>query len=137
MSFLPMTRDFFLEKQGIAHHHVLRAELSPNTFHIFSAADAVHQKWIGDMVNQPKTNPANHNKEGGPSRSASCIPKRQKEQRGQNHYLDITAMIRSLQRTEGFKDCFRRGIADCDQQRCSWRQYCLESADDLPSGNKM
>jgi hypothetical protein len=44
-------------------------------------------------------------------------------------YVDVTAMIRSLQRTEGFTDCFRRGIADCDQRQCSWRQYCLGGFD--------
>jgi hypothetical protein len=47
------------------------------------------------------------------------------------HYVDITAMIRSLQRTEGLTDCFRRGIADCDQLDCAWRQYCLAKGDRL------
>ena len=46
--------------------------------------------------------------------------------RPRQHYVDVTAMIRSLQRTEGLTDCFRRGLADCDQLDCAWRQYCLE-----------
>jgi len=48
------------------------------------------------------------------------------------HHVNITAMIRSLQRTEGLADCFRRGLADCDQIECAWRQYCLKNADGLP-----
>ncbi len=51
----------------------------------------------------------------------------------QRDYVDITAMIRSLQRTEGFTDCFRTGLSDCDQLQCAWRQYCLTKPDGLPS----
>ena len=51
----------------------------------------------------------------------------------QQRYVDVTAMIRSLQRTEGLTDCFRRGLADCDQLECAWRQYCLEKGDGLAS----
>ena len=50
----------------------------------------------------------------------------------QRSYVDITAMIRSLQRTEGFVDCFRTGLSDCDQIKCAWRRYCLQMPDDLP-----
>jgi hypothetical protein len=46
-------------------------------------------------------------------------------------YVDITAMIRSLQRTEGFADCFRTGLSDCDQIECAWRQYCLQKPNGL------
>ena len=45
-------------------------------------------------------------------------------------YVDITAMIRSLQRSEGVNDCFRSGFADCDAWECSWRRYCLENGND-------
>ena len=41
-------------------------------------------------------------------------------------FLDITALIRSVQRAEGNSDCFRRGIRDCDQMDCKWRSFCLE-----------
>jgi hypothetical protein len=39
--------------------------------------------------------------------------------------VDIIAMVRSLQRTAGLTDCFRRGHADCDITDCDWRAYCL------------
>jgi len=39
--------------------------------------------------------------------------------------VDIIAMVRSLQRTEGMTDCFRMGNADCDIIDCDWRTYCL------------
>ncbi len=39
--------------------------------------------------------------------------------------LDTTAMIRSLQRSEGEEDCYRRGREVCDHTKCPWRRYCL------------
>ena len=39
--------------------------------------------------------------------------------------LDTTAMIRSLQRSEGEEDCYRRGREICDHMECPWRRYCL------------
>jgi hypothetical protein len=39
--------------------------------------------------------------------------------------LDTTAMIRSLQRSEGVEDCYRRGREICDWTDCPWRRYCL------------
>ena len=45
--------------------------------------------------------------------------------RQKNIFLDITALIRSLQRSEGNIDCFRTGKADCDMLDCAWRMYCL------------
>jgi hypothetical protein len=39
--------------------------------------------------------------------------------------LDMTAMIRSLQRSEGEEDCYRRGHEICDRKECPWRRYCL------------
>jgi hypothetical protein len=133
-----MIRDFLLSKQGSAHLHALHAgDHLSGCLSVIGPAPAVHQKWIDTMADQPKPNFQHQTKEGGLSRSANCIPEKAKEDKLQNQYLDITAMIRSLQRTEGLSDCFRRGIADCDQLRCAWRQYCLEPADDLPSGNEI
>ena len=42
-------------------------------------------------------------------------------------FVDITALVRSVQRAEGNRDCFRRGQVYCDQTACVWRKYCLDS----------
>lgn len=42
------------------------------------------------------------------------------------NYLDMAALIRSIQRAEGHTDCFRKGIIDCDQPDCKWHPFCLE-----------
>lgn len=68
-----------------------------------------------------------HKEEIEPSPSENTIPDAAKERTPENHFVDITAMIRSLQRSEGSNDCFRRGICDCDHLDCNWRQYCLSS----------
>jgi hypothetical protein len=41
-------------------------------------------------------------------------------------FLDVTALIRSLQRTEGNPDCFKKAVVYCDRLDCAWRHYCLE-----------
>jgi len=41
------------------------------------------------------------------------------------HFLNITALIRSIQLAEGNIDCFRRAGRCCDQTDCSWRRCCL------------
>jgi len=41
-------------------------------------------------------------------------------------YVDLTKLIRSIQRAEGNPDCFRREQRYCDQLKCAWRKYCLE-----------
>ncbi len=47
------------------------------------------------------------------------------------NFLDITVLIRSIQRSEGNTDCFRKGLKDCDQLDCAWRHLCLEGYDDF------
>ncbi len=42
--------------------------------------------------------------------------------------VDITNLVRSIQRAEGKPDCFRKEQKDCDQFECAWRMYCLESS---------
>jgi hypothetical protein len=42
------------------------------------------------------------------------------------NFLDIEVLIRSIQRSEGHKDCFRKGLKDCDELDCRWRSFCLE-----------
>lgn len=41
-------------------------------------------------------------------------------------FLDVTALIRSIQRAEGNPDCFGRVEGHCAQMDCAWRTYCLE-----------
>lgn len=38
---------------------------------------------------------------------------------------DLTRLVRSLQRLEGVRDCFRSGQAGCDGIGCIWSEYCL------------
>jgi hypothetical protein len=47
------------------------------------------------------------------------------EQKWSTGYVDIIALVRSLQRTAGMTDCFRMGNVDCDVIDCDWRSYCL------------
>jgi len=42
-----------------------------------------------------------------------------------NGFLDITTLIRSIQRAEGNPDCFGKAIGYCDRTDCAWREYCL------------
>lgn len=41
------------------------------------------------------------------------------------NFLDIATLIRSIQRAEGQRDCFRVGMVDCDRMDCEWRAFCL------------
>jgi len=50
-----------------------------------------------------------------------------RERSAKRDSLDITALIRSIQRDEGNFDCFRKARGYCDQLDCAWRSYCLES----------
>lgn len=78
------------------------------------------------MAEQTKNDPAIYKGEGKVSiPNDTCISRISPKEKTENRYVDITAMIRSLQRTEGQSDCFRRGIMDCDELKCTWRQYCL------------
>jgi nucleotide-binding universal stress UspA family protein len=57
------------------------------------------------------------------------IPKKDSKK----NFLDITALIRSLQRNENKADCFQKGYDTCEDIECNWRKYCLEGQ---PVGNK-
>jgi hypothetical protein len=50
-----------------------------------------------------------------------------KKRDAKKNFVNITALVRSVQRAEGNKDCFRKIQAHCDQTDCVWRPYCLES----------
>jgi hypothetical protein len=51
------------------------------------------------------------------------------------NFLDMTALIRSIQRAEGNPDCFQKGRDDCDQVDCAWRPYCLGRRGKFEKGN--
>jgi hypothetical protein len=55
----------------------------------------------------------------------SKIPAQSEGSIQNRNFLDVTALIRSLQRSEGKNDCFRNGVTDCSHQECPWRKYCL------------
>jgi len=42
------------------------------------------------------------------------------------NYLDMAALIRSIQRAEGNTACFQKGVIDCDRVDCKWHPLCLE-----------
>ncbi len=41
------------------------------------------------------------------------------------NFVDITNLIRSIQRAEGGEDCFLRRT-NCEIYECAWRVYCLK-----------
>ena len=41
------------------------------------------------------------------------------------NYVDLVILIRSIQRAEGYMDCYRRGLQQCDRMDCVWRDHCL------------
>jgi hypothetical protein len=47
----------------------------------------------------------------------------------QNNYLKLDDLVRSIQRSAGDPDCFRRSIAPCDKVDCIWRSLCLDRED--------
>ena len=40
--------------------------------------------------------------------------------------VDLTHLIRSMQRAEGQADCFGTAEWHCDHIDCAWRKYCLK-----------
>jgi hypothetical protein len=43
------------------------------------------------------------------------------------NYVDLVKLVRSIQRAEGNIDCYRRGLQECDQMNCAWRDHCLKA----------
>jgi hypothetical protein len=74
----------------------------------------------------------NHNKLNAAGRKKADIKLTSlaSDEIGQNskkkNYLDMAALIRSIQRAEGHTACFRKGMTDCDQPDCKWHPFCLE-----------
>lgn len=58
------------------------------------------------------------------------VPNRYMKKGIKKNFLDITALIRSIQRAEGNPDCFRKGHKSCNQLDCAWRSYCLKKGQD-------
>ena len=58
-----------------------------------------------------------------------CRSGRQKPifSRPQKNFVDMTALIRSIQRAEGHTECYRKLGFDlsCDQMECEWRTHCF------------
>lgn len=48
-----------------------------------------------------------------------------REEGPQKNFLDITKLVRSVQRAEGNPDCFRKAKGSCDRVDCAWYRYCL------------
>jgi hypothetical protein len=44
-------------------------------------------------------------------------------------FVDITRLIRSIQRSEGNRDCFGTANGHCDYSDCAWRPYCLKESE--------
>lgn len=82
-----------------------------------------------DDLKTDKPTPVESKRKNG--ETDNCMPDLGKNISNQSH-VNITDMIRSLQRTEGHSDCFRTGMADCDQLECAWRRYCLKNPESLP-----
>ena len=46
-----------------------------------------------------------------------------------NNYLNLDELVRSIQRSSGDPDCFRRGLEPCDKADCMWRTLCQDLAE--------
>ena len=74
--------------------------------------------------NQERVHASRKETRGKQASGASRISARKMPEK--ESFLDMTALIRSIQRAEGNVDCFRTGQAYCEQVECAWRPYCLE-----------
>lgn len=51
-------------------------------------------------------------------------------------YLDITQLVRSIQKADDQEPCFRNPSAeDCPETECEWRAYCLDEKSCRLKGN--
>lgn len=53
----------------------------------------------------------------------------------EEYSVDITALVRSIQRADNQKDCFRSGKTLCDDGDCIWRPYCFATVE-IPGDKK-
>ena len=47
--------------------------------------------------------------------------------------VDLTLLIRGIQRAEGYEACFRTDRFDCAEQICAWRSHCFRRQRSEPS----
>ena len=80
-------------------------------------------------MSDPKKNVQIDHSEHGKEAPDSSMANLAKNTIVNQRHVDVTAMIRSLQRTEGVADCFRRGLTECELPDCAWRKYCLSKQD--------
>ncbi len=73
-------------------------------------------------TDEDKVNDSGKRTGSGPIAEAPIPPRPVAAKR---NFLDMTALIRSIQRAEGNPDCFMKGKDDCDRLDCSWRLYCF------------
>ena len=45
------------------------------------------------------------------------------------NYVDLINLVRSIQRAEGNRDCYRRGRQQCGRMSCIWRAHCLTASE--------
>ena len=43
-------------------------------------------------------------------------------------YIDLTELIKSIQRKEGNPDCFGSSNGQCEHLDCYWREYCINGS---------
>ncbi|MGM0452503.1 MAG: hypothetical protein ACQERN_05010 [Thermodesulfobacteriota bacterium] len=54
------------------------------------------------------------------------VPEVMYKRHGKN-MVDVTSLIRSIQKKEGNTDCFRRPERfACQRKDCAWRLYCMK-----------
>ena len=52
------------------------------------------------------------------------------------NYVDLINLVRSIQRSEGNIDCYRRGRRECDRLNCYWRDHCLKKPEGSSKGSE-
>ena len=79
-----------------------------------------------DIIFMPKRDNALNTESSMAPTHTTKIAKNIKKKGSKKKFLDIAALIRSLQRNENKVDCFQKGYDDCEDTECTWRKYCLE-----------
>ena len=77
------------------------------------------------LDNEPETGSAGKRAEIGESPNKPVKDKNTQDK----IMVDITALIRSVQRVEGNPDCFKKSKDTCKELHCEWRTYCLDGSE--------